>query len=124
MKSINTKVLVVDDDVDIVYVVKILLTAQGFEVITRNSGQYFLKTVKEIQPHIILLDVQLGDSDGRHLCRELKISEAHKHIKVILFTANPAYAQDLHEYLCDGFIEKPFEIHHLVATIRAFPIAI
>lgn len=70
--SKRKKILVVDDDQDIREIIMYVLGTEGYEVSGLDNGLSVLDTVAQIQPDILLLDVQLGDSDGCDICRELK----------------------------------------------------
>ena len=65
-------VLIVEDEEDIASILKLNLEADGFAVITLNSGERVLQTVVEKEPSIILLDVMIPEKDGFEVCKELK----------------------------------------------------
>lgn len=109
------KVLIVDDDADILSVVKYILTIHGFTVYTHSNGYGVLQIVKELKPDMILLDVMLPGKNGIEICKEIKQAI---NIPVILFTAHADKIKSLEEYEADDFIEKPFDIHSLVKTIK------
>ena len=111
------KVLVVDDDEDIVDCVCMILQANGFDVVCLYDCRQVIKTVEEKKPDLILLDINLGFCDGRELCLELK--ERHLFKKpILLFSAKAEHAKTLHLYKADDFIEKPFGVTEFVKTIR------
>ncbi len=114
------KILVIDDDTDILKVVTLLLQMKGFEVLTFNDAHNILSNIETIQPDAILLDVQLGSSDGRHVCKQIKEVESFCHIPVILFSANNDYSNDVATCLADDFIEKPFDIHFFLNKIAHY----
>ncbi len=117
------KILVADDDNDILDIVSLILKMQGFEVISLLDCRQVIKTAEEVKPDLILLDINLGFCDGRKLCLELKnVHLFGNHI--LLFSANPELATSLNHYKADGFIRKPFDVKGFVNTIRAhMPIA-
>jgi DNA-binding response OmpR family regulator len=117
---LQKKIMVVDDDTDILKVVSIILKGRGYDVVVLTTGRNFLAHVVDIKPNLILLDVQLGDIDGRMLCSEIKAIEAYDKIPVILFSANTHYATDIKSYLCDDFIAKPFEMESLIKSIARY----
>ena len=112
------KVLVVDDDVDILSVVKILLSSQGYKVHTLYNGEHTFELAKTFQPDIILLDVGLAGHDGREICKGLKGDATIKDIPVILFSAMPGIKETLSKYDAADFIAKPFDVYDLVETIK------
>lgn len=112
------RILVIDDDVDILHVVGIILKKDGYKVFTESTGDHFFEDVAKCHPHLIILDIQLGKTDGRFLCKQLKNMEEHKGIKVLLFSANPLYAKHIDEYCCDYFMEKPFEVKTMLKAVH------
>ncbi len=114
----KNRIMVVDDDTDILDIVSLILNKHGYEPVTFTSAQGFIEKVMQVKPKVILLDVQLGGFDGRILCKQIKEIEEHAAIPVILFSANVNYAKNVKEYLCDDFIEKPFEILSLIEMIN------
>ena len=116
----KSRILVVDDDKDILDLVSLILNIHGFEPIPFTSGYGFIEKVMEVKPKIILLDVQLGDFDGRILCKQIKEIKEHSGIPVILFSANVLYAKNVQEYLCDDFIEKPFDVLSLIEMLNKY----
>ena len=112
------KILVVDDDIDILNVVQLVLDANGFEVVTTSNWQQINSQIDEFKPDLILLDISLGTQDGRNICKQLKTNNKTKHISVILFSANHNIEKSLPECLADSFISKPFDINDLVEGIN------
>ena len=82
------KILVVDDDIDILALVKMTLTMNGFDVSILSRWENIDNTIHNFEPDLILLDVSLGGADGRDICKKLKAEKETKHIPVILFSAN------------------------------------
>jgi len=80
----------------------------------------FVQKVTEVNPAVILLDIQLGGYDGRELGKQIKEAKPLSHIPVILFSANHHYKSTIDEYLCDDFIDKPFELNFFVNKIRYY----
>jgi len=114
-----SKVMVVDDEKDLLEVVSIILNMNGFEPVLVNSGDDLLNKIDLHRPDLILMDVQLGSYDGRYICKELKAIEKLKHIKVILFSAKHRIEEDYTLFGCDGFIEKPFDLYDLIQKISS-----
>jgi len=112
------KILVVDDDTDILTVVEILLKMNHFSVRTISKWEEITATITSFSPDLILLDVALGGADGREICKQLKKSDQTRHIPVILFSAHFDLVNNIKEYLADGLITKPFETSYLLETIR------
>jgi DNA-binding response OmpR family regulator len=112
------KILVVDDDHDILTVVKLLLGMNNFSVRAISKWQYINSEIKDFSPDLILLDVALRGADGRDICKELKRSGETNHIPVILFSAHHDLVNNTHGCMADGVVTKPFDTSFLLATIR------
>jgi DNA-binding response OmpR family regulator len=115
------KILIIDDDQDVLNAVSFLLVIHGFSVETANSVQIITKKIDVFNPDVILLDVALKEEDGRKVCKRLKNHLVYKSIKLILFSANLTVNSDFKECLADDFIEKPFEIEELLKKINFDP---
>jgi DNA-binding response OmpR family regulator len=113
------KVLVVDDDMDILTLVKMALTMNGLEVETLSRWERIGGAISDFGPGLILLDISLGTADGREICKSLKAAEETRDIPVVLFSANIEFQKGLEECKAQGFIAKPFELAHLVETVRS-----
>src|ERR1044071_1984911 len=74
------KVLIVDDDRDLLEMVDMALSDQGFEVCTLEEGKSFFTEIQNFEPDVILLDIFLKDADGRELCQQLKSDPLLQHI--------------------------------------------
>ena len=113
----NTCILVVDDEMDILDFVQPFLSEEGYDVRTSTSGSIFQHVMRD-HIDLILLDVFLHEKDGRILCRQLKTHELTKHIPVILFSGHVPGENVLSESLADDFIRKPFELRQLLEVIK------
>ena len=111
------KVLVVDDDLDILEVVEYFLVSNGFKVQTHSTGLMVNEVVNHYKPDLILLDILLPGKMGTQVCNELK--QLHD-IPVILFSAHADILGSLSTSDADAFIEKPFEVKKLLTTIRSY----
>jgi DNA-binding response OmpR family regulator len=112
------RILVVDDDIDILCVVQLVLDSNGFEVVAISDWQQINAHIEEFKPDLILLDVSLGTQDGRNICKQLKSNINTKDISVILFSANHNVENSIPECLADYFISKPFDINNLIEGIN------
>src|SRR3982751_3132648 len=113
------KILVVDDDLDILEVLKFLLRKNGYEVILLSEAKKVIETVKETKPDIALLDINLSGYDGREICKYLK-TVLNVNIPIVLFSANANYKNSFEEYGADDFIEKPFEAKRLLSLLHSY----
>src|SRR5690606_26370785 len=78
----------VDDDNDIVDIIKIILEDEGYEVSTLTSGRNVLNVISSFRPDLILLDVMLGGMDGREICKAIKSHQLFKNIPVVMISAS------------------------------------
>lgn len=111
------KILVVDDDKAILEMLEDILTLNHFEVLTMTNGKEMTRTLKTYKPDLLLLDVMLGNEDGREICRSLKGNITTKSLPVILMSAFDGNRTGDDEGGPDSFIAKPFDIHSLVKEI-------
>ncbi|MFT3933645.1 MAG: response regulator [Chitinophagaceae bacterium] len=114
------KILVADDDIDILTLVKMTLKMQGFSVQAVSDWKEIDNNMNSFQPDLVLLDVSLGGADGRDICKKIKQQEETKNIPVILFSANVDMGESIHECNAQAFIAKPYELSHFLKTIRSF----
>lgn len=112
------RILVVDDDLDILDLVKMALGMSGYSVETVSRWENMEDTIHEFRPELVLMDVSLGTADGRELCRKLKASPETSNIAVVLFSANIEMQKSVGECRADSFLAKPFDLQRLVKTVR------
>ena len=114
------KILVIDDDTDLLDVTSALLTRKDFEVETNTNWEDALRKIKTFEPQLILLDVFLNGIDGLDICRQLKTMPHTKHIPVLIFSSYPQIGERvIYEYGADDFIAKPFEVNDLVSKMHS-----
>src|ERR1700712_1721317 len=113
------RILAVDDDNDILEVLQFILEESGYEVETLSDGHYLFDKIKAHTPDLILLDIMLGNMDGRQLCKDVKAKEETHDIPVILISASHNASTAMNQVGSpDAFIEKPFDISELLDTIK------
>ncbi|MES2807344.1 MAG: response regulator [Bacteroidota bacterium] len=112
------KILLLDDDLDILQVVDTLFTLDGFDVRATSTGINLIKIAEEYRPDLVILDYCLADSDGGKLCRQLKAHMMFKNTGVILFSAYSQVGFDFMAFGCDEFVAKPFDIEDLLNAAR------
>ena len=112
------RILIIDDDVDLLFLGSSLLRQRGFEVFSLSKADHVFDVVASFRPDLILLDVKLGDQDGRDICLKLKREAETNFIKVILYSAFPETSVEYSKYGADDFVMKPYELNHLVEKIR------
>jgi two-component system, OmpR family, response regulator VicR len=110
------KILVVDDDEDILHIVQHILITHGFDVQTHSTGLNVPDIVMHYHPNLILLDIRLPGKLGTEVCKELK--QIHSNLPILLFSAHANKGQAFALCHADGFIQKPFDIKNLIDTIN------
>lgn len=114
------KILVVDDDKDILEPITLLLEYEGYNVATTSKGEKAYTQIKSFIPDLILLDILMSGSDGRSICRKLKEQVETKKIPVIMFSAHPGAKYDAEECGADDFLAKPFELNELLSVVKKY----
>jgi len=114
------KILLVDDEKDLVETLSFRLEANGFEVLISHDGQEGLEKARNDNPDLIILDLMLPRLDGYKVCRMLKFDEKYKNIPIIMFTARAQEADKRmgQEVGADAYITKPFEPQVLLGKIK------
>lgn len=122
------KILIIDDDQDIVEAMKVVLESKQYEIATAESGEEGLKKVKLERPDLIILDIMMETGDkGFDVCRELKKDEDNKDIPILMLTAIKERtgfdfkeeARDKTWLPVDDYVEKPLKPDELVAKVEA-----
>lgn len=113
------KILLIDDDPDVIAVLQMLLKKKDYKVATASREEEAYAQVNGFQPDLIVLDVLLYGVDGRTICKKLKNTPASKHIPIIMFSAHPGAQKNMEEFGADDFIPKPFESSKILERIEA-----
>ena len=113
------RILVVDDEPNIVDVVSMALRYQGFEVASAGSGQEALSQVSSFRPHLVVLDVMLPDMEGFEVAERMGAQRAG--VPIVFLTARDATPDKVRGLTAGGddYVTKPFSLEELVARIRA-----
>ncbi|HNX68522.1 MAG TPA: response regulator [Candidatus Omnitrophota bacterium] len=114
------RILVVDDEPDILSIVEARLIALGYEVLTARDGQEGLNTARKESPDMILLDLMLPKLDGYKVCRMLKFDKTYDHIPIVIFSAKGSVADKkmAEEVGADAYLTKPFNQETFKQTIQ------
>jgi DNA-binding response OmpR family regulator len=116
----DKKILLIEDEPDILKTTVIFLESEGFQVITATDGLEGLSRARTQNPDMIILDIMLPKLDGYKICRMLKFDEKYKHIPIILFTGRAQESdRQMGKDVCgDAYITKPFEPSILLEKIK------
>jgi len=113
------KILILDDDNDILEILSLILLESGYQIRTLSSGEAIFDNISGFQPELILMDVMLAGMDGRSICRSIKENELTSFLPVILISGTHDLADSLHlPGAPNDFIAKPFDIDHLLHKIE------
>ncbi len=117
------KVLIVDDESDVVETIKFILELENIECLEADDGEKALYIAKKEKPDLILLDVMLPKLNGWNICHLLKFDERYKHIPILMLTAK---TQEKDKNLgketgADEYITKPFDMDELLEKVKSYP---
>ncbi len=120
MSDSKPRVLIVDDEPDLLSVLHFGLEVEGFDVLEASDGEQGLNIAREQTPDLIVLDLMLPRMDGYKVCRALKFDERYRRIPIFILSARSGetdrrLALDLG---ADAYITKPYDMKDLVGRIR------
>ncbi|MCC7452200.1 MAG: response regulator [Anaerolineae bacterium] len=116
-----TKVVVVEDDPEMINLVKLILKKEGFDVTGAMGGREGLEAIQKTAPSLVLLDLMMPDIDGWEVYQAMKADENLKNIPVIIITAKAQSIDKvlgLHIAKVDDYITKPFSPGELITSVR------
>ncbi|RYZ87530.1 MAG: response regulator, partial [Moraxellaceae bacterium] len=105
----SKRILVLDDNQDILDVVHETLTYEQFDVKSTGNGDDVMPLMEQFNPHLVILDYKVAGFNGGELCRQIKSHPSFNNIPVIIFSAYINNSTELSAYGCDGIINKPFD---------------
>ena len=116
------KILIVDDEKDIVETLAFMLKTKGFECICAYDGEEGLSLAKSSNPDLIILDVMMPKINGYKICRLLKFDNKYKNIPIIMITARSQDEDKIigEETGADEYITKPFEFSEVLEKINKY----
>ena len=116
----SARILIVDDEPNIVLSLEFLLRKEGYEVATAPNGGEALHQAAAFKPHLMVLDVMLPVLDGFEVCRQLRADPAQAQLKILLLTARGRAAEVERgvQVGADTYVTKPFATRDLVAKVR------
>ncbi len=108
------KILVVDDESSMRFLLRMVFESEGFEVVEAHHGAAALERVKEEEPDLVVTDLMMPVMSGRELIERLRADAKTAVIPILVLSSNP----DAEVTAADGFLRKPFEIDALLDTAR------
>ncbi|VTP93729.1 Alkaline phosphatase synthesis transcriptional regulatory protein phoP [Sphingobacterium daejeonense] len=117
----NQKILVVDDESDIVELISYNLTKEGYQVYTASNGKEAIKVAKEVFPDLIILDVMMPEMDGIEACRLMRSMPEFKQVFMVFLTARSEEYSEIAGFHvgADDYIAKPIKPRALMSRINA-----
>ncbi len=112
-------ILVVDDDVPILVLMRSLLREFGFEPVTAATGQQALEITRRDSPALVLVDRHMPGMSGDDLVRELRALPRDGRLPILILSGDPVSAGELRDLDADGAVLKPFDIRALIEQIRS-----
>ncbi len=121
MDPIRPRILIVDDEPDLLTVLRFGLEVEGFEVLEASDGEQGLTMARETSPDLMVLDLMLPRMDGYKVCRALKFDERYRRIPIFILSARSGETdrQLAMDVGADTYITKPYDMRDLVSRIRA-----
>lgn len=111
------KILIIEDDADIVEVLSTILTGEGYSVTTKAEVSDIVKFVIKMQPDLMITDYILEGINGGEYCGALKRDERTSHVPVIILSGYGKLLESLGDYGADQIIDKPFDNEYLLAVV-------
>jgi CheY-like chemotaxis protein len=108
------KIMVVDDEKDLLAAVKGVFEKAGYDVAVTTSCKEGADILASFKPNLIFLDINVGSEDGREMCKQIKSLAEHKHIPIVLISANDDALRAYKECDADSFLRKPFKPSQLL----------
>ena len=117
----SKKILIVEDEHDILQLVKLYLEKEGFRTVSAMTGTEALRHVKQEKPDLVVLDLMLPEIDGLEVCKRLRSAPATAMLPIIMLTAKAEESDTIIglELGADDYVIKPFSPKTLVARIKA-----
>lgn len=114
-----TRVLMIDDDNDLLMVTKKLLKNKGFQIETYTGWTDAKDRIRSFDPNLVVLDVFLQNDDGLEICKKLRASPFTRHIPILIVSGFPKIAESaIFEFGADDFMAKPFKGNEMIAKMR------
>ncbi len=111
------RVLVVDDDPEIVNVLREFLILQGYEVLTASDGRAALHVLKAHRPHVVLLDIRMPKMNGLEALRQIRAIDQEVNVIMVTGIATEEMGQAALKLAACEFITKPIDLQHLARTL-------
>ena len=120
MAEVKSKILIVEDDLDVAEMLNAYFRVQGYEVFTVNWGEDGVRAAQTVMPDLMILDIRLPDIDGFEVARRVRVDRRTHEIPIIFLTEKRERADRLQgfEVGADDYITKPFDVQELRLRVR------
>lgn len=114
------KIFVIDDEIEIVELTKMILEKEGYLVMGTSSGVQIFEQLKDYRPDLVLLDINMPDMDGWEVLRSIKMDPYFSSVPVVLFTIRSELRDKIHgmQWGAYDYITKPFSYDELVSRVQ------
>jgi len=113
------RILVLDDNPDILDIVHETLTYEKFDVQSTSRSDAIMPLMYEFVPDLVILDYRVAGLNGGELCRQIKSTPNFNSVPVIIFSAYISHNDEIFKYGCDAIINKPFDLNELVEKVNS-----
>lgn len=114
------KILIVDDEPNIVLSVEFIMTRSGYEVVTAGDGEQVMDILREEAPDLMILDVMMPRKNGFEVCAEVRANQRFKNLPILMLSAK-GRDNEVSKGIsvgADAYITKPFSTHELVEKVN------
>lgn len=119
-KKTNKKILICDDDLGILEVMKIILEEEGFKVKTLESAKGIIKKISEFKPDLLFLDIWMPGMEGRETVKLLKRDSTTSSLPIVIISALNDTKKIAESTGANGFLAKPFTMRDLITIARKY----
>jgi CheY-like chemotaxis protein len=113
------RILILDDNQDILNVLQEALVNEGYEVTALNYCENILDTVQQYQSDLVLIDYLLSGINGGEFCHQIKTNASTSHLPVIMMSGYPRVLESLGDYGSDAILTKPFDLDDVYGLIKS-----
>lgn len=112
------RILILDDNQDILNVLQEALVNEGYEVTALNYCENIIDTVQKYQSDLVLIDYLLSGINGGEYCHQIKTNASTSHLPVIMMSGYPRVLESLGDYGSDAILTKPFDLDDVYGLIK------
>jgi DNA-binding response OmpR family regulator len=113
------KILILDDDTDLLELMSMLLCDNGYETLALSSGENIFEAIRQFHPDLVLMDVMLAGLDGRAICSKIKLEASLLGLPIILISGTHNLGESLLQLGApNDYLAKPFDMTFLLNKIK------